>query len=37
VRGQLSQPGGVTVTNDGSIYVTDGMFTGGRLLKVRGN
>lgn len=37
VRGQLSQPGGVAVTNGGSVYVTDGMFTGGRLLKVRGN
>ena len=37
VRGQLSQPGGVTVTNGGGIYVTDGMFTGGRLVKIRGN
>ena len=37
LRGQLSQPGGVAVTNGGSVYVTDGMFTGGRLVKVRGN
>lgn len=37
VRGQRSQPGGIVVTNGGGIYVTDGMFTGGRLLKVRGN
>lgn len=36
VPGELSQPGGVTVGNDGSVFVTDGMFTGGRLLRVRG-
>ena len=35
VPGQLSQPGGVVVTSDG-VYVTDGMFTGGRLVRVRG-
>lgn len=33
--GQLSQPGGVVVARDGTIYVTDGLFTGGRLLKIR--
>ncbi len=37
VRGQLSQPGGVAIGHDGSIYVTDGMFTGGRLLKLTGS
>jgi hypothetical protein len=37
VRGELSQPGGVAVGNDGSIFVTDGMFTGGRLLRLRGS
>ncbi len=31
--GQLSQPGGVVVTR-GKVYVTDGMFTIGRLLKI---
>jgi hypothetical protein len=35
VPGQLSQPGGIVVTPDG-LYVTDGMFTGGRLVRVRG-
>ena len=34
-KGQLSQPGGVEVRN-GAIYVTDGMFTGGRLIEIRG-
>jgi hypothetical protein len=34
-KGQLSQPGGVVVTG-GAIYVTDGMFTGGRLIEIRG-
>jgi len=34
-KGQLSQPGGVEVLN-GAIYVTDGMFTGGRLIEIRG-
>jgi hypothetical protein len=37
LRGQLSQPGGVAVANSGAVYVTDGMFTGGRLIKVTGN
>ena len=32
-RGQLSQPGGVIVV-DGRLYVTDGMFTTGRQLRV---
>jgi len=36
-RGQLSQPGGVAVANDGAVFVTDGMFTGGRLIQVKGN
>ena len=34
-KGKLSQPGGVVVGRDGAVYVTDGMFTGGRLLRVR--
>jgi hypothetical protein len=34
--GQLSQPGGVAVARDGSVFVTDGMFTDGRLLLIRG-
>jgi NHL repeat len=37
VPGELSQPGGVAVGNDGSVFVTDGMFTNGRLLEVRGS
>ena len=36
-RGELSQPGGVAVANDGAVFVTDGMFTGGRLIQVKGN
>jgi hypothetical protein len=32
--GQLSQPGGVAVANDGTIFVTDGMFSDGRLLQI---
>jgi hypothetical protein len=35
-RGELSQPGGVAVANDGALFVTDGMFTGGRLIQIRG-
>jgi hypothetical protein len=35
VRGKLSQPGGIVVARDGTILVTDGMFTGGRLLRIR--
>ena len=31
--GQLSQPGGVVVVG-GKVYVTDGVFTGGRLLSI---
>jgi hypothetical protein len=41
VRGQLSEPGGVAVGRDGSIYVTDGAIGAfanhGRLLKIRGS
>lgn len=33
-KGKLSQPGGIVVTSRGEIFVTDGMFTGGRLLRV---
>lgn len=32
---RLSQPGGVAVTRDGSVFVTDGLFTDGRLIRVR--
>ncbi|MDP9299827.1 MAG: ScyD/ScyE family protein, partial [Actinomycetota bacterium] len=32
--GELSQPGGVAVANDGTIFVTDGMFSDGRLLQI---
>ena len=32
--GQLSQPGGVAVSRDNKVYVTDGVFTDGRLLRV---
>ena len=31
--GQLSQPGGVVVVN-GKVYVTDGVFTSGRLIRI---
>lgn len=34
VKGKLSQPGGIVVTRAGEIFVTDRMFTGGRLLRV---
>ena len=34
-RGELSQPGGVVATWDGRVFVTDGMFTGGRLLEIK--
>lgn len=34
--GELSEPGGLVV-DGGDIYVTDGIFTGGRLLKVPGS
>ena len=41
VRGELSEPGGVAVGKDGSIYVTDGAIgifgDHGRLLKIRGS
>jgi hypothetical protein len=32
---RLSQPGGVVVTRDGRVFVTDGLFTDGRLIRVR--
>ena len=32
--GQLSQAGGIVVIK-GKVYVSDGMFTGGRLLQIR--
>jgi hypothetical protein len=35
VKGKLSQPGGIVVTRAGEIFVTDGMFTNGRLLRIR--
>jgi hypothetical protein len=35
-RCQLSQPGGVEVGRNGQVYVTDGMFTDGRLIRIRG-
>lgn len=34
--GQLSEPGGVAVARNGKVYVTDGVFTSGRLLRVVG-
>ena len=33
--GKLTQPGGVVVTRSGTIYVTDGTFSNGRLLRIR--
>jgi hypothetical protein len=33
-RGAIEEPGGVAVGWDGTIYVTEGMFTGGRLLQI---
>jgi hypothetical protein len=34
--GQLSQPGGISVAHDGSVFVTDGIFSDGRLVRIRG-
>lgn len=34
--GRLSEPGGVAVARNGTVFVTDGVFTSGRLLRVRG-
>jgi hypothetical protein len=36
VPGQLSEPGGVTVARDGTVFATDGVFTYGRLVQIRG-
>jgi hypothetical protein len=38
VAGRLSQPGGVTASRNGTVFVTDGVFDpeGGRLARVRG-
>ena len=33
-KGQLSQPGGIAVGRNGTLYVTDNVFTGGRLLQI---
>jgi DNA-binding beta-propeller fold protein YncE len=33
---RLSQPGGVVVTRDGRVFVTDGLFSDGRLIRLRG-
>ena len=33
--GLLSEPGGIVVTRDGKVFVTDGMFSNGRLLRIR--
>jgi hypothetical protein len=33
-RGQLFAPGGIVVSNSGAVYVTDGIFGNGRLLKI---
>ena len=35
VPGQLSQPGGVAVNRKGRVFVTDHVFTGGRLSEVK--
>jgi hypothetical protein len=35
-KGQLSEPGGIVVANNGKVYVTDGVFTGGRHVHVKG-
>ena len=36
VPGVLSEPGGIAITHDGTVYVTDGVFSSGRLLRIRG-
>ena len=33
--GQLSEPGGVVASDRGHVFVTDGMFSAGRLVRVR--
>ena len=32
---QLSQPGGIVVDNGGDVFVTDGLFGDGRLVRVQ--
>jgi hypothetical protein len=34
--GRLSEPGGVVAANRGNVFVTDGIFSDGRLVRVRG-
>jgi hypothetical protein len=34
--GELSQPGGIAIAHDGTVFATDGVFTDGRLLRIRG-
>ena len=35
-EGQLSQPGGIAIGLNGQVYVTDGMFSSGRLVRIAG-
>jgi hypothetical protein len=35
--GMLSQPGGVAVARDGTVFATDGVFGNGRLVQIRGS
>ncbi|CAN5191661.1 hypothetical protein BH24ACT1_BH24ACT1_03620 [soil metagenome] len=35
VAGELSEPGGVAVDGNGDVYVTDGLFSEGRLLQIQ--
>ena len=34
--GELSQPGGIAVAHNDTVFATDGMFSDGRLLRIRG-
>lgn len=36
VAGELSQPGGVAVAHNGKVFVTDGVFTEGRVIRIHG-
>lgn len=36
VPGVLSEPGGIAIGRNGTIFVTDGVFSDGRLLRIRG-